>query len=281
MLTGDDAQAEMDRYIPRTELEEAFWEWTHYKLDANLQYLYDQIQASQESVYNQYRAAVTWLHDNSIVVSRQWLNNSCSILPLWRRLIQNCIDSVIGWVVHVQDAVIDAVVYLRDTVVQWAMVCVEWVVFVRDVSVEVVIGLKDEAVFRIEIASFYCHDIYWWFQLPKTVLAFLLWPICYWLYQFIVKVFYPVVFQVDASLRKGLREIGNSLHPGHAQVPGFVNSQAPENYLLCESMLPRRPPRCLEETARPFVFHLAVQPRRDGRTSTGGHELHPSPTRNG
>jgi hypothetical protein len=53
--------------------------------------------------------------------------------------------------IYVQDAVVDAVVDLRDTVVQWTMVCVEVVVFVKDFSVELVIGLEDEAVFRFEI----------------------------------------------------------------------------------------------------------------------------------
>jgi hypothetical protein len=253
MLTNDDAQEEIGSYILRAELEEAFYNWTHDQLDTYRHSLYDQLDtfhnwtsdqldaiynwtsdqldAFRHSLYDQYVAAHQWLHDNKIVAGPQWWNNQlCSVLHwFWRCLIQNCIiDNVIGWVVVFQNACVAAVVYLRDTVVQWAMVCVEVVGFVRDVSVEVVIGLKDEAVFRIEIASFYCHDIYWWFQLPKTVLAILLWPICYCLYQFIVKVFYPVVFQVDASLRKGLREIGNSLHPGHAQVPGFVNSKLPK-----------------------------------------------------
>jgi hypothetical protein len=106
IITDDDADAEIDRYIPRTALEEAFWIWTYDQLDEFLHWVYDQLDAYRHYLYDQYyRTARQWLHDNKIVAEPQWWNNQlCSILHwFWRCFVQRCIiiDNAMGWVIVV------------------------------------------------------------------------------------------------------------------------------------------------------------------------------------
>jgi hypothetical protein len=122
IITDDDADAIIDRYIPRDELTDAFWIWTYDQIDAWQQSLYETVTTALQSLYyDQYdrTAACQWLHDNKIVAEPQWWNNQlCSILHwFWQCLVQSGI--------FFQNASVAAVVYLHGAAVQCTMVGVE------------------------------------------------------------------------------------------------------------------------------------------------------------
>jgi hypothetical protein len=123
LMTGDDADAEIESYIPRAERTDAFYDWTYDQFDSYYNWAYDQLDAFnnrtydqldafgnwtydqldtyRHTLYDQYRAARHWLHDNKIVAEPQWWNNQLrSVLHwFWRCFIHRYIDNVIGRVV--------------------------------------------------------------------------------------------------------------------------------------------------------------------------------------